>query len=67
MRTDKYELNRILIFLAITFGLTWGYCLLVLYPMANGASLNGIPSIELQLLTAAVMLDRKSTRLNSSH
>ena len=55
MRTDKYELNRILIFLAITFGMTWGYCLLVLYPMANGASLNGIPSIELQLLTAAVM------------
>ena len=55
MSTNKQDWKRILIFLAITFGMTWGYCLLVLYPMANGASLNGIPSIELQLLTAAVM------------
>lgn len=55
MKTDKQDLKRILVFLAITFGLTWGYCLLFLYPMANSASLSGIPSIELQLLTAAVM------------
>ena len=55
MSTNKQDWKRTLIFLAITFGLTWGYCLLVLYPIANGASLNGIPSIELQLLTAAVM------------
>jgi len=51
----KRDLKRILIYLGITFGLTWGYCLAILYPLVNGESLNGVPSIKAQLLTAAVM------------
>ena len=55
MRTLHPDLKRILIFLVVTFGLTWGYCLLVIYPLADGAALNGVPTVELQLLTAAAM------------
>lgn len=51
----KLDLKRILIYLSITFGLTWGYCFLVLYPVINGESLNGVPSITAQLMTAACM------------
>lgn len=51
----KQDLKRILIFLAITFTLTWGYCFLILYPVVNGESLNGVPSVAAQLLTAVCM------------
>lgn len=55
METKKQDLRRILIYIVITFALTWGYCLLVLYPVVNGETLNGVPSIAAQLLTAACM------------
>ena len=55
METKKQDLKRILIYIAITFALTWGYCLLILYPVVNGETLNGVPSIAAQLLTAACM------------
>ena len=51
----KRNFRRILIYLLITFGLTWGYCFLILYPMVNGESLNGVPSVAAQLMTAAAM------------
>lgn len=51
----KQDLFRVLCYVGITFLLTWGYCLLVLYPVINGESLNGVPSVTAQLLTAAVM------------
>ena len=55
MKNKKQDLKRILIFLGITFGLTWGYCFLILYPVINGESLSGVPSITAQLMTAACM------------
>lgn len=53
--TNKQNLKRIGIFLAITFGLTWGYCFFLLYPLVNGESLSGIPAMATQLLVAACM------------
>jgi membrane protease YdiL (CAAX protease family) len=55
MKRNKQDLNRILIYLAITFGLTWGYCFGILYPVVNGESLSGVPSVAAQLMTAACM------------
>ena len=55
MENTKLETKRILFFLIITFSITWGYCLLVLYPVINGENLSGVPTIAAQLLTAACM------------
>lgn len=55
METKKQDLKRVLIYIAITFALTWLYCLFVVYPIANGEALNGIPSIATQLAVAAAM------------
>ena len=55
MATKKQDFKRILIFLGITFGLTWAYCLLLVYPLANGSSLSGVPALMLQLAVAATM------------
>ncbi len=55
METKKQDLKRALIYLLITFGLTWGYCFLILYPIVNGESLTGVPSVTAQLMTAACM------------
>ena len=55
MQTEKQDLKRILIYILVTFGLTWAYCLLVVYPLANGESLSGVPSLATQLLVAAAM------------
>lgn len=52
---NKQTLARILIYIGITFALTWLYCLLLIYPLANGESLTGVPAIALQLLVAACM------------
>lgn len=51
----KQDWLRILLYIGITFLVTWGYCLLILYPVIKGESLNGVPSITSQLLTAVVM------------
>ena len=55
MDSNKFDLKRILIYLGITFGLTWAYCLLLVYPLANGSSLSGVPALMLQLAVAATM------------
>lgn len=55
MGNKKQDFKRILIYILITFALTWVYCLLVVYPLANGETLNGIPSLATQLLVAAAM------------
>ena len=51
----KHDLKRILIYILITFGLTWAYCLLVIYPLANGEVLSGVPALIIQLLVATCM------------
>ena len=53
---NKQTRNRILVYLAFTFGLTWAYNLLLVYPVANGQTLTGVPAVALQLLVAASML-----------
>ena len=51
----KRDTGRILIYLTLTFALTWLYCLLALYPILRGESLSGVPSIAAQLMTMVVM------------
>jgi len=55
METKKQDLTRVLVYILITFGLTWAYCLLIVYPVANGEALTGIPALVLQLVVAAAM------------
>ena len=55
METKKQDLRRVSIYILVTFALTWAYCLLVVYPLANGASLGGVPAAATQLLVAAAM------------
>ena len=55
METKKQDLKRVLIYVVITFALTWLYCLLIIYPIANGEALTGIPAMATQLLVAAGM------------
>lgn len=52
---QKLETKRILIYVGITFLLTYGYCFLVLYPMIQGEALSGIPAVMTQFLVAAAM------------
>ena len=47
--------KRILVYLAITFLLTYGYCFAVVYPIAKGQNLSGVPAMATQLLVAAAM------------
>ena len=49
------DFRRIVLYILITFGLTWVYCLALVYPLADGASLTGVPALILQLLVAAAM------------
>lgn len=55
METKKQDLRRVLVYILITFALTWAYCLIIVYPAANGESLSGIPAVVTQLVTAAAM------------
>ena len=55
METKKQDLKRTLIYVIVTFALTWAYCLLIVYPIARGESLQGIPATATQLLVAAAM------------
>ena len=55
METKKQDLTRALIYIVITFLLTWIYSLLIVYPIANGEALNGIPALATQLTVAAAM------------
>lgn len=47
-------MKRIVLFLAITFGLTWAYEFGVVYPVSSGA-LTGIPPVAAQFVTGAAM------------
>ena len=55
METKKQDLKRALIYIVITFLLTWAYCLLIVYPIANGEALTGVPALATQLTVAAAM------------
>ena len=55
METKKQDLKRILIYIIITFLLTWVYSLLIVYPIANGEALTGVPALATQLAVAAAM------------
>ena len=51
----KTDLKRAIIYIVITFLLTYGYCFGILKPVIHGESLNGVPSLKAQLLTACTM------------
>lgn len=51
----KLNLKRILLYILITFTLTWAYSILIIYPVARGESLAGIPAAATQLVVAAAM------------
>ena len=55
MENKTQDLKRTLIYVLLTFALTWAYCLLIVYPVANGEVLSGVPSLVTQLSVAACM------------
>ena len=55
MENKTQDLKRALIYALLTFALTWAYCLLIVYPVANGEVLSGVPSLVTQLSVAACM------------
>ena len=55
METKKQDLKRVLVYILITFALTWLYSIFLIYPIASGEALNGIPSLATQLVVAAAM------------
>lgn len=55
LEPNKLNVKRILIYIAVTFALTWVYSLAIIYPVANGEVLSGIPTMATQLLVAAAM------------
>ena len=52
---SKTETRRILIFLAITFAITYAYCFGVVWPLAGDADLRVVPAVAVQLSVAAMM------------
>lgn len=52
----KLETRRILIFLLITFTMTYAYSFGVVWPLAGDADLRTMPSVAVQLSVAAIML-----------
>lgn len=55
METKKQDLKRVLVYVVITFALTWLYAIFLIYPIANGESLSGVPALATQLVVAAAM------------
>ena len=53
--TKQLETKRILIFLGLTFCMTILYCVLVIYPIANGSNLSQLPAAFIQLSVALAM------------
>lgn len=51
----KLETKRILIYLGITFFITYGYCFGVIYPLLNNENLSQAVALVAQLLVAVVM------------
>lgn len=54
-KIQNLETKRILIYIGVTFALTWIYCLAVVYPSMKGDTLIGVPAIMTQLLVAVCM------------
>lgn len=54
-KKEAIETKRILIYLGVTFTITWLYCLLLVYPAMRGENLSGVPAMMTQLLVAACM------------
>lgn len=52
---QKLETKKIILYIGITFALTYGYCFMVLYPLMQGESLSGVPTVMTQFLVAAAM------------
>ena len=55
METKKQDVKRVIVYIVITFALTWLYAIFLIYPIANGEALNGIPALATQLVVAAAM------------
>ena len=55
MENKKQDLKRILLYIVITFALTWLYAIFLIYPIANGEPLSGVPALATQLVVAAAM------------
>ena len=55
METKKQDFKRVLVYIVITFALTWLYSIFIIYPIANGEALNGVPALATQLAVAAAM------------
>lgn len=51
----KLETKRILIYLGITFVLTYGYCFGIIYPLSNSDNLREVVAMLTQLLVGMVM------------
>lgn len=51
----KLETKRILLYVAITFLLTYIYCFFVIYPLLNNENIKGVVSSFIQLLVAVAM------------
>lgn len=55
METKKQDLTRVLVYIVIAFALTWLYAIFLVYPIANGEALNGVPALATQFVVAASM------------
>ena len=55
METKKQDFKRVLVYIVITFLLTWLYSIFIIYPIANGEALSGVPALATQLAVAAAM------------
>ena len=56
--SPNMETKRILLFLLITFGLSWGYAFGVVWPLAESANvsdMSAVPAVAVQLAVAAMM------------
>lgn len=51
----KLETKRIIIYLALTFGITIAYCVGILYPLLKSESLSATSAMAVQLLVGVVM------------
>lgn len=51
----KLETKRVIIYLTLTFGLTIGYCVGILYPLLNSENLSATSAMMVQLLVGVVM------------
>lgn len=51
----KATKKQLIVYLLLTFGLTWGWAFGAVWPAARGEALSGVPWVSLQMLVAACM------------